>query len=60
MDEILGASLKAILTSGPMALVLFGALWYQTRKLEKAEEKVEKLHDEVLAIFRPMGGEKKP
>lgn len=53
-DEVL----RSVLGSGPMAVVLGFAVWYQTKKLEKAEEKNEKLHDEVLDLFRGIGGAK--
>jgi len=58
VDEVLAGALKAIATSGPLALVLGGALVYQTRKRDEAEGKIEKLYGEMLALLKSIGGTK--
>lgn len=53
--------LEAVIGGGPFALLLFGALWYQTKRAEKAEAKVEALYERVLTSYNKAGrGEPPP
>lgn len=43
--------LEAVIGGGPFALLLFGALWYQTREKDRAVKKCEKLQGEKEALY---------
>lgn len=49
------AAMKGLIASGPLAVSLFMALVYQTRKLERAEKRVEELHERVLDVLKGIG-----
>lgn len=48
-EGLLSHAMTSIVGSGPIAIVMGFALYYQTKKLERVEEKVEKLHDDYQA-----------